>query len=246
MTADPAVAATDDALLGGRVRLRQPAQGYRVAVDPVLLAAAVAARPGQRVLDAGCGTGAAMFCLAARLPGVEVAGLELQPDLAALAEQGITLNGLQSRARVVIGDLARLPDLICAYPFDVVMTNPPFAAAGTASPDASVAAAHHEGALDLAAWIAHCLKLLKSAGRLVVIHRADRLTELLAALAPGCGDIRIRPIQPRADAPAKRVIIDAGKGRRSPDTLLPPLALHEADGRFTAAAEAILRDGAAL
>ncbi|MDX2225470.1 MAG: methyltransferase, partial [Rhodospirillaceae bacterium] len=159
MTQDRAAKITEDTLLGGRVRLRQPAEGYRAAIDPVLLAAAVAAKPGQRVLDAGCGTGAAMFCLAARLPGVDVSGLELQPELAALAEQGVALNGLNARARVVVGDLAALPDLICAFPFDVVMTNPPFGAEGTVSPDASVATAHHEGGLDLAAWLGQCLKL---------------------------------------------------------------------------------------
>lgn len=243
--------ATDDTLLGGRVKLRQPKDGYRAAIDPVLLAASVRAPSGQhlsnlRVLDVGCGTGAAMFCLAARLPTVDVSGLERQPELAALAQQGIQLNDLAARARVVTGDLLALPDLICGFLFDVVMTNPPFAADGTVSPKPSVAAAHHESDADLNRWITACLGLLKPKGRLVMIHRADRLSEICASLAPTCGDIHIRPIAPKAGQPAKRVIVDAGKERKTGDTLLAPLILHEESGAFTPDVNAILRDGAAM
>ncbi|MBL8629452.1 MAG: methyltransferase domain-containing protein [Rhodospirillaceae bacterium] len=242
---------TEDTLLGGRVKLRQPKDGYRAAIDPVLLAASVRVQSGQfqsskRVLDVGCGTGAAMFCLAVRLPSVDVSGLERQPDLAALAQEGIHLNNLGARARVVQGDLLALPDLICGFQFDVVMTNPPFAADGTVSPNASVAGAHHESDADLGQWIKACSGLLKPKGRLVMIHRADRLSEICAALSSAYGDIHIRPIQPKAGQPAKRVIIDAGKDRKTGDTLLPSLILHTADGEFTAAADAVLRNGADL
>ena len=239
-------AVTEDTLLGGRVKIRQPENGYRVALDPVLLAAAVAATDGNRVVDAGCGSGAAMFCLAVRVAGVDVTGLEIQPALADLAQQGIALNGLGARARVMVGDLALLSDIVCAHPFDIVMTNPPFVADGTAPPNASVATAHRESGLGLAAWVGQCLKLVGAGGRLVVIHRADRISELLAALRPDCGDIRIMPVAPRAREPAKRVIVDAGKGRKSLDTLRPALILHEADGRFTAEAQAILSAAAPL
>lgn len=237
---------TDDTLLGGRVKIRQPADGYRVALDPVLLAAAVQAKAGDRLIDAGCGTGAAMFCVAARIPGVDITGLEIQPALAELAQQGIVLNGLGARARVMTGDLALLSDVVCARSFDTVMTNPPFVADGTAPPNASVATAHRESDLGLAGWIEQCLKLIGNGGRIVVIHRADRLSELLTALHRSCGDIRILPIAPRAGEPAKRVIVDAGKGRKSPDILLPALVLHEKDGRFTPAAEAIFAGAAPL
>lgn len=235
-------ATTDDRLLDGRVHIRQPASGYRVAVDPVLLAAAVPAKIGQHVLDAGCGTGAAMFCLAARIPGVHVTGIEIQPALADYARAGLARNGLETVGRVVTGDIADAASGL----FDIVMTNPPFAAEGTPPPDPSLARAHMESDIDLAAWIGFCLKALKSRGRLVIVQRADRLSDILAALHPWAGDIHIRPIYPKADQPARRVIVDAGKDRRSPDTLLPGLVLHEADGRFTSAAEAVLRHANAL
>lgn len=238
---------TDDRLLDGRVILRQPVKGYRAAIDPVLLAAAVRAAIGHRVLDAGCGTGAAAFCLAARLPHAEVTGLEIQPAYAALARESAALNGMEARVRIVAGDLAAPPDL--GPPFDVVMTNPPFGAAqgnggGTPPPDVGLATAHMESDLTLVAWIKACLALLKHNGRLVVIHRADRVSELLAALEPATGDIRVLPIHPKAGEAARRVIVNAAKGRRSPDTVQAGFVLHESDGRFTAAADAVLRGGA--
>jgi tRNA1(Val) A37 N6-methylase TrmN6 len=237
---------TDDTLLGGRVLIRQPKEGYRVAIDPVLLAAAVKAKAAERLLDVGCGTGAAMFCLAARIANIDISGLEIQPSLAALATEGLKLNNLETRARIIVGDLAALPDIICAYPFDVVMTNPPFGADGTVSPKASVATAHHESDVDLAQWIHACLKLLRPKGRLVIIHRADRLGAIMAPLTPSCGDIQIYPIFPKAGQPAKRVIIDAGKDRKTGETLHAGLVLQSENGDYTARAEAILRRAEAI
>ena len=135
---------TEDTMLGGQVRILQPKIGYRAALDPVLLAAAVKAKARDRVLDVGCGTGAAMFCLAARIPGIDITGLEIQPALATLAEASIKLNALGTRARIVVGDLKTLPDIGCATPFDIVISNPPYGADGTASPQPSIATAHHE------------------------------------------------------------------------------------------------------
>jgi tRNA1(Val) A37 N6-methylase TrmN6 len=236
---------TSDRLLGGRVILRQPRHGYRVAVDPVLVAAAVQAAPGAQVLDAGCGTGAAMFCLAARCAELRITGLEVDDERAALARAGVALNGFAPRMTVLRGDVA-VPPRSCVGAFDVVLTNPPFAAEGTPSPDMGRATAHHEGDIDLTAWVRACLACLKPKGRLVMIHRADRLSEVLAALNGKAGDIRILPVYPKAGEAARRIIVDAGKGRRSPDTLLPGLVLHDAEGRFTPAADRILRDAASL
>lgn len=236
---------TDDRLLDGRVVLRQPVNGYRAAVDPVLLAAAVRAKSGQKVLDAGCGTGAAMFCLAARVPGLALTGLEIQQAHAVLAGEGIALNKL-SETFIAVGDITRPPpDML--ETFDIVLTNPPYGEVGTPPPDKSLAVAYMEGDVDVAGWIKGCLSCLKPKGRLVIIHRADRLSDILAALhIYKCGDIRILPVFPKIGVPARRVIIDAGKDRRSPDTLLPGLILHEESGAYTAAAENTLRHAHAL
>ncbi|MBF0130440.1 MAG: methyltransferase [Alphaproteobacteria bacterium] len=227
---------TEDALLGGRIRLRQPLHGYRAAIDPVLLAAAVPLRDGDLVADVGLGTGAAALCLAARMPGVRVVGLEIQPDLVRLARDNAAGNGLADRVRVVEGDIATPPPGMTAEHFDVVMTNPPFGAAGTRPPDPQRATAHAGNDPDLLGpWLRFCLLLLRPKGRLVLIHRADRLDELLAHLrAPPplgrLGAIEIIPLWPREGEPARRVIVRGRKGLKSPLVLLPGLTLHEGTG----------------
>jgi len=173
-------AVTEDALLGGRVRLLQPQRGYRIAIDAVLLAAAVEAGPRDHVLDLGAGVGAVGLCVAARLPGCRVTGIELQPALAALAERNAALNGVADRVTTRVHDLATpLPaDLPAA---DVVATNPPYLAAAVAdpSPDPSKALATVESSADLARWLAVAVAAAKPAGTLLVIHRSDRLDEIL-------------------------------------------------------------------
>jgi tRNA1(Val) A37 N6-methylase TrmN6 len=238
---------TDDHLLGGRVKLAQPAAGYRVAIDPVLLAAAVAPSPGASVLDAGCGTGAAALCLAARAPNCSVTGVELNAELAALAVANARANGFDNRIAIAeaafeiyAGDRAGT--------FDHVITNPPFYAEGrhTRSPEGTRATAHGETGLTLPEWIKAAAIALKPGGRFTMIHRADRLDEVLTACAGRFGAMLIFPLWPRTGIEAKRVIVSAVKGRKTPSRLLPGLTLHEADGAYTEATQAILRDGAAL
>src|SRR5471032_3216060 len=124
---------TEDTLLGGRVRLLQPRRGYRVAVDAVLLAAATEAAPGDSILDLGAGVGAVGLCLAIRVPGCRVTGIELQPALAALAERNARDNALSDRVRTIVHDLAQ-PLPAGLGPFDRVATNPPYLAAAVADP----------------------------------------------------------------------------------------------------------------
>lgn len=238
----------EDQLLGGRVRLLQTADGYRAAVDPVLLAAFTAATPGDRVLDLGTGTGAAALCLATRLPGVRVLGLEREPAAAALARRNADLNGLPGRVLVVEGDLLRPPPAIGPGSFDRVMMNPPYLKADAASPppDPLKAAAHVEGEAKLTDWIAAAALMLKSRGILTLVHRADRVDEVLAHLHGRFGGVVLLPVWPRAGEPARRVLVAAVRGGRAPATLAAGLVLHEADGGYTPAAEAVLRDGAAL
>ncbi|ARJ68095.1 methyltransferase [Magnetospirillum sp. ME-1] len=244
---EPTDPLTEDRLLDGRLRLIQPRDGYRAAIDPVFLAAAVPARPGERVLDLGCGVGAAALCLLARCPQATVTGLELQESLAGLARRNAALNAMEERFNPLCGDGAAPPPGLGE--FDHVLTNPPFFAqrSGTSAANASRAMAHQEGGLDLAGWIKAAVKLLRPKGRLTLIHRAERLGDILAALrGRGVGDIAVLPLWPKADRAAGRVIVGARKGVRSPLRLLPGLVLHGQDGAFTPAAQAILRGGAAL
>jgi len=240
-------ATTDDALLGGRVWLRQPRDGYRAAVDPVLLAAAVAARPGERLLELGCGAGAVFVCLTARLPGLAVVAVERDPVMAALARGNAAGNGVAARVTVVEADLAALPPGWEEGGFDQVAANPPFLPAGRAdpSPHPGRSAAGVEAGADLAAWIDRAHACLKPKGRLTLIHRADRLADLLAALAPRFGGIVVFPLWPKPGRSAARVIVAARKGVRTPLRLAAGLVLHEADGGYTKAADAALR-GAGL
>jgi len=248
------VTVEETAILGGSVRLLQPVRGYRVAMDPVLLAAAVPLDgPGRvaRVLDAGLGTGAAALCLLARAPEtLRVDGLEIDPDMAALAARSADLNGLGGRLSVTRGDLMAPAEAMAPGPFDVVLTNPPYEEAGTRPPDPGRAGAH-AATVPLARWVGACLARLRPKGRLVVIHRADRLDALLAALSGHAGDVEVIPLWPGADRdgvarPARRVIVRARRGVRGGATLWPGLVLHTADGAHTPAAEAVLRDGATL
>ncbi|MEQ8966607.1 MAG: methyltransferase [Azospirillaceae bacterium] len=253
-----AVVATDDAdasetrLLGGRVTLFQPARGYRAAIDPVLLAAAVPgevpARVPARWLELGCGTGAALVCFAARVPAVPVIGLEREAAAAGLARRSVAASGLDDRVTVIEGDLADPPAAIEPGGFGVVFANPPFLEAGraTAPPDAGRRAAHVEGEAGVAAWVDAAHRALAPRGRLVLIHRADRVDALLAALVPRFGAIEILPLWPRQGRDARRVVLRATKGARSPARLAAGLVLHDAAGRFTAEAEAVLRHAAPL
>ena len=242
-----------DALLGGRLRLRQPLDGYRAAIDPVLLAAAVPAKPDDRVLDAGTGAGAALLCLAVRVPDCRIVGIEKDSNLAQLAKANVAENGFGQRAEIVAGDIGNPPPEIARDSFDCVMMNPPFLepARARAPADKSPAiqsktASMIEGDAGLATWIGFARAMLRDRGWLTLIHRADRIDDLMAALNGGFGAIAVYPLWPAADRPAKRVIIRARKNAASPAMLLPGLVLHGADGKFTAEADAILRDGGAI
>ncbi len=243
---DPHIAVTEDRLLGGRVVLRQPSEGYRAAIDPVLLAAAAPARDGH-YLDLGCGVGTAAICLASRVAECRVTGLEIQPALAGLARENAVANALDDRIDIVTGDLLDPPDELAVRSFDGVLANPPYQDSGQAAPpDASKAIANREGAAGLEDWVRLAERVLKPKGWLAIIHRADRIDALCAALHPSFGDVRLLPLWPKAGRPARRAIVLARKGVRSPAALLPGLVLHAESGAFTAEAEAILRDGAAL
>lgn len=239
---------TEDTLLGGRVRLLQPQDGYRVAIDPVFLAAAVPAGPGDMVLDVGAGVGAASLCLAWRETGCLVRGIELQRDLVRLAQRNIELNGYTGRVEIMVGDLLRPPPRLAPSSFHHVMANPPFLQrdAATAPPDRGRALSHVEGEAALADWVRFCLTMARPKGTITFIHRADRLESLLGELRARAGEIVVFPLWPGGSRAASRVLVRARKEVGAPTRLAAGLVLHEPDGRYTPAAEAILSGGAGL
>ncbi len=241
---------SEDSLLDGAVTLRQPMDGYRAAIDPVFLAAAVPARAGDCVLDAGAGVGAVGLCLARRVAGVTVTGLECREDLAALGQENALCNGLQDRVRVVTGDILAPPAALKPGSFHQVAVNPPFLEAVSADPPphAIKREANVEGAARLGDWVFFALSMAVTGGGVTFIHRADRLGELLGNLEGKSGGIVVFPLWPRVGKAAKRVLVSARKGSSAPLRMAPGLVLHRdgPDGAFTPEAQAVLRGGRGL
>lgn len=239
-----------DGFLNGRVQAWQPRQGYRAGMDAVMLAAACPARPGDAVLELGCGAGVASLCLAARVPELRLTGLELQPDYADLARRNADEAGVA--LSVLTGDLATPPPALHTISFDQVIMNPPYFGPGTPAPDPGRATARHE-ATPLAQWIDAGLRRLRSGGALTLIQRIDRLTDALTATHGRAGALTILPIAPRPGHQADRFLLLATKGSRAAPRLLAPFTVHRAathqgDGvdDFSDTARAVLREGAAI
>jgi tRNA1(Val) A37 N6-methylase TrmN6 len=252
---------TEDAVLGGRLRLRQPKRGHRVGHDAILLAAATGARAGEHAVDLGAGVGAAGLALAARIPGLQVTLVEIDAALCSLAAENIVLNGFGDRAKALVGDAEDISSLAAAGlapgSIDRILMNPPFnsAARHQASPDPRRHLAHTADAGLLAGWVATAAALLKPQGVLTLIWRADGLAEVREALAGAFGGVAILPVLPcEGAADPIRVLVRAAKGGQkngqkngqAAEVSYPPLALNDAQNRPTAAAEAVLRSGEAL
>jgi len=235
---------TDGHLLAGRVRYAQRPDGHRSGIEPVLLAAAIPARPGERVLEGGSGAGAALLCLAARVAGLRGVGIERDPDLAALAAQNAAANGW-SGLSFVATDVASLPALGA---FDHACANPPWhSLAGTPSPDPTRLAAKHAEADLLATWATALAGPLRPRGTLTFVLPAAMLPAAVVAFAgAGCPPSAVLPLWAKPGQAAKLLLLRGVKGGRSPFRMLPGLTLHAPDGAFTAAAEAVLRAGGAI
>jgi tRNA1(Val) A37 N6-methylase TrmN6 len=243
---------SEDAVLGGRLRLRQPLRGHRVGHDAILLAAATSARAGEHVVDLGAGVGAAGLALAARVAGLDVTLVEIDAALGALAADNARLNGLDDRVTVLAADAEDAQALAAAGlslgSIERVLMNPPFndGKRQNVSPDPRRRLAHVGQPGLLARWVATAAQLLKPQGVLTLIWRADALAEVLSALKPTFGGIGVLPVHPRPGTPAIRVLVRAVKADTAKMFDCPGLTLNDKHGRPTAAAEAVLRGGETL
>lgn len=237
---------TEDAFLGGRLRLRQPRKGHRAGHDAMLLAAATDARPGELVVEFGAGVGAAGLALASRIKGIDLTLVDVDERFVALAQENAALNGIECRA--VVLDVAAKADAFSGAGLapdsaDRVLINPPFNDAGRhqPSPDLGRRAAHEAGPSTLESWIHAARRLLRPGGRLTLIWRADGVGDILAALDRGFAGIAVLPVHPKPGAAAIRVLVQAEKGSGAPLTLLPGLVLNGEAGKPAARTEAVLR-----
>jgi tRNA1(Val) A37 N6-methylase TrmN6 len=244
---------TDDAVLDGRLRLRQPAKGHRVGHDAILLAAATAAKPGEHAVDLGSGVGAAGLALAKRIDGLRVSLVEIDPILTALAADNAARNGLADRVNALTLDVSAPARAFAAAGLkpasaDRVLMNPPFNDIGrqNLSPHVGRRLAHAASGDVLPAWIGAAARLLSARGVLTLIWRADALADVLAALGRGFGGVAVLPVHPKEGAPAIRILVRAAKQSRAPLTLYPGLVLNDASGRPTARADAVLRGKTSL
>ena len=242
---------TTDDFLGGQLKISQPKRGYRAGIDPVLLAASVPARPGDTVLELGCGVGTALFCLAQRVPDLELAGVELQPDYADLARLNAEANRIQ--ADIVTADLSDLPKTITQRQFSHVFANPPYFDRDTGTRALDVGREQAMGeTLPLSDWISAAARRTAPNGYVCFIHTAEKLPEMLSAANHHLGSLEVLPLIPRAGRAAKRVILRGRKNGRAEFVLHPDWILHAGEQHpgdrenYTKATTCILRYGAEL
>jgi tRNA1(Val) A37 N6-methylase TrmN6 len=248
---------TLDAFHRGAFWLVQPAHGgHRAGMDAMMLAASVPTAFAGKLADFGAGAGAAGLAVASRCPGATIALVENAPEMAEYARQTLALPenaAIAQRCRLIEADVtltgkrrveAHLPD----NAFDFVIMNPPFnSARDRATPSALKQAAHvmPDGLFE--AWVRSAAAIVKPRGGFAAIIRPDSLPQLLTAMEGRFGGSRVKPIHPRADEAAIRVIVRATRGSRAIMSLGPPLVMHEATSdRFSTEADALINGKAAL
>lgn len=233
-------------VLNKRVRLLQPRDGFRTSLDSVMLAAACPAKKNETVLDLGCGVGGAGFCVLERVPDTYLAGVDIQQDHVDLALKNIPLNQREDRAEFTCSDIRKYKGRI----FHHAICNPPFLDKGTHTPSPSkpkaTALYHSEEGLSVKDWIDCAFRHLKPGGSFTIIHRADHIDKIIQGFGARFGAVEIIPLWPRAGVAAKRIILRARKGRKSPCILQPGIILHQKNGNYTDTAQKILRGGGSV
>ncbi|MFC5066720.1 tRNA1(Val) (adenine(37)-N6)-methyltransferase [Flaviflagellibacter deserti] len=223
---------TDDAILGGRLRLLQPARGHRAGTDAILLAAAVPAHAGDHVLDLGAGVGTAGLALVSRIRDCRLTLVEIEQNLAELARSNAERNGIVADVRLLDAiDLGKSDSSDLANAVDHVLSNPPFhPSSGRASPDPTTARARTASPDLLETWSRAAARILKPGGTFTLIHRPDAIQDILAALVGRFGDLKLRFVHADEMADAVRLLVRGIKGSRAPLTVAPPLILTGEEG----------------
>ena len=236
---------TIDDFLGGKVKLAQSSDGYRSTSDAVLLASAVLAKEGEHVLDVGTGNGVVLFCLAARVEGLKMTGIDIQSALIQLALKNNELNN--QNIRFLLEDISEKSKFVHGEQFHHVVTNPPFYRDGKGRLNEQQCIAFHE-VISIEKWIRFCVKHIRSGGTFTMIHQMEALPEILSVMQKtSLGAIEVFPLVKNLNVPAKRIIVRAKLGSKKPFVLHNPFVLHQEDGcGYTEKAEGILRFGASL
>ncbi len=245
---DPASDETDNGFLDGRLRILQPRKGYRAGLDAVMVASAIPALPGQRVIEAGAGTGVASLCLLTHIAGLSVLGLEVNPDYAGLARRNAARNGFADQLQIIDGDIAMPADQRADHgldpgSFDHGFANPPYRdeANSRAAADEGRDLAHRLTRDMLRDWAKFLIAMVRPKGTITLILPADLLEEALSLLKNRAGDLLIFPLFPKSGSPAKRILLQGVKGSRAAPKLLAGLTLHDSNGHYTQEADSILR-----
>lgn len=241
----------ESSLLRGRVKLLQPKVGFRAAIDTVFLAAATPVKDRWQVLDVGCGVGSVGLSIALRNKNISLIGIDIQRELIDLSLQNATLNGVSDRCRFFQGSIDTEKTIENNY-FNSVAMNPPYQEGGTHVPSPKVikALSHGEDAsgVTLEKWIKYAHSKLKNGNYLTLVHRADRLDDVLIALGKKrwFGSFIVYPLYPHAGEDARRVIVQARKERYAPLKLKAGMVIHQKNGKYTPEAEAVLSEGATI
>lgn len=236
---------TEDYLLNKKVKIFQPINGYRAAIDAVFLSSIIDSakvKENAKILDVGSGTGAISLCLAYRLgeKEPEITGLEIQPELVKLANDSAKANGFEKNLHYELCDI-RQKTTLKPLSFDFVVTNPPYSDHDMPSPNESKKFAHNHQDFNLTAWLSFCLKMLKPKGYIALINRTEALNEIISAMHNKAGNIEILPLYSKEKQAAKRIIVLAQKGSRGLTSILPPLYTHDESGNYSEKSEQILR-----
>lgn len=234
---------TLDDFLGGLIKLKQPKIGYRATSDAVMVAAAVPAKPNESILDVGCASGIVGLCIGARVPNIQITGVEIQPELVELARQNGELNG--QRLEIIEADISKRVKDLHGVQFHHVVTNPPFYTETPARQSKQVETAYKQ-AVPLTKWIDFCLRHLRAKGTFTIIHRPESIPEILSILNGRLGAIRLIPIWPKQGVQPKRIIIQGIMNSKKPFEIHPGFVMHHHDDTRTEQAECIMREGVSL